>query len=241
MKKVGFTLIELLASMAILVILVMIVTNMITAASDTWNKGQVEVEQSDAAKNVMDLLWRDTSVAMINEYLPLWIEWNEYNQNAYLGVNSSLFFVANLLDRTGPGAEKDWKEVAYFVVTDARGRGALLRRAGDRTSVTNYTLGACSTEYKIQNVIDGFRSNLSVSEVMAENVYSFEVDPGNEYSFYSKSNAMPDYIYVKLKLLRNEDWLRTNWMTVVEFAGYAESNATEYSMGLSFILQDNTL
>ena len=240
MKKVGFTLIELLASMAILVILVMIITNMITAASDTWNKGQAEVEQSDAAKNVMDLLWRDTSVAMINEYLPLWIEWDEYNQNAYLGTNSSLFFVANVMERAEQGTKSDWKEVAYFVVTDARGRGALLRRAGDRALKT-YISGDLSTENKIASEIDDFRSGLTNCEVMAENVHSFEVDPGNEYSFYSKSNAMPDYIYVKLKLLRNEDWLRTNWMTVVEFAGYAESNATVYSMGLSFILQDNTL
>lgn len=245
MKKRGFTLIELLAAMTIMVILVIIVSSMIASATRTWDAGQNDIAAGDAGKTVLDMLWRDANGAMVNEYLPLLVIYDEYNTAPYLGINSALFFVSNVLKRDSQDNKKDWREIAYFIILDTDGRGALVRYPGSSGSTMASFMGsdgALRDQLRIEGVIDTQRSTKDDVEVLAQNVYSFEVDPAGYASYYTKdfNNALPAFIDVKLMILNDDAWKRRGWMSEAEFDVYAQENAKVYSARLSILQHNNS-
>lgn len=237
----GFTLVELLAAMAVLSIIVLIMTGMLNRSSQAWKTGADNAVSSDTANRLLDIMQKDALVGIVDEYLPLYVNRNEWASSNTSG--SAVLFLANVMKRNavGPGNIKDFKEVCYFCTTNLQGRGVLIRHEAEH-DVTEFATGNRSTAADLSARINEYRVDLTECEVVANNVYQFTVScydsggggPLNVYYSKDYTNKVAGSVEVQLLMLDDDAWTRLLWVDPAYKAGFAMSNGTIYATTLSF-------
>jgi prepilin-type N-terminal cleavage/methylation domain-containing protein len=76
-QRSGFTLVEVLASMAVLAVLILMLGGFFDQATKAWNSGETQVVVFDMARGALDEVYRDTTMAVADRYLPFAVQ-NDY-------------------------------------------------------------------------------------------------------------------------------------------------------------------
>ena len=73
-RNIGYSLVEILVSMAILSIIVLVLGMFFDQASKAWTRGERQVTTYDLARSALDILLRDMTVAIADDYLPFAVD-----------------------------------------------------------------------------------------------------------------------------------------------------------------------
>lgn len=146
-RQRGFTLVEVLASMAVLAILLLMLGGFFDQATKAWSSGETQVAIYDMARGALDEIYRDTTTAVADRYLPFAIR-NDYvivwDQDAqprpkgtglstanamYLGGADAVRMLTAVGPRAGGQGHSDLYDVLYYLACDQEtGKGQLKRR-----------------------------------------------------------------------------------------------------------------
>ena len=186
----AFTLIEVLVSTAILMVIVLVVTNLFDQASRNWNTGVDNAELNNAARAAIDLMTRELESAVAGP-----IDSDQLRDATDFMFNIENFgqiikFISMVQTPDGANSRRAVRGVKYFL----------------SPSLSNTLMRAILTD-----AFDGYaNTNMSFSggDPMAERVLDFYMEPfddnGNPWNIPWTTNRLPAYLDIHLMMVSRE-------------------------------------
>ncbi|MEM7396586.1 MAG: hypothetical protein AAF492_30005, partial [Verrucomicrobiota bacterium] len=213
---------------------VLIISSLFTAATETWSSGEAQVTLYNNGRGAIDQIYIDLTTAVADGTFPFATREGDFD---------AMYMISLVTHRASEASKlSDASEVAYFVEEDADGRGRLRRRRFSLSDSPSGTRGGgtcCYSENFLENGSRasaagvwsaGFFNSFDSSAVLADNIYSFEVEAiiidGNNnervvddfYSLevggnYSTNGYFPDRVDVEITSLSDEQWNRLDQLS----------------------------
>ena len=247
-SRSGFTLIEVLASMAVLVVLMLILLRIFNEASGVFMRGNNVVLRTSAARSALDMIRRDIEGAVIDSRLALFKEAGTYDAN---------FDRICMVTMGGdPNDGRAYQLVQYYV-TSISGLGytnfSLIRASMDFDTALSKGVDPfdVSVDWWTHSIGNGY-----VSEVMLDNVVRFDlwacevdgdnIDQGVSVAVFGGNapynsrltNVPPAYIDVYLQVTSDATMKRAGMMLSRQGGGVEDELRRK---GYSMLYQDSNV
>lgn len=177
MKRRAFTLIEVLASMAVLMVLTLALTQMFISASDITSRGMTSIARNSVGETAMESILQDLDCMVVNERVACC-----KIADTVEGRFDTIYFIGTYGDNDD---DMPYEYFNYFVSTNivTNALGAVYKRFDLVKSRVVMAVGAKNKFYALlpddKEWWELFDQELSLSEqdheVLAENVVGFEV------------------------------------------------------------------
>ena len=223
----AFTLIEVLVSMAILVVIILLVTNMFDQTSRNWTVGADNAEMNNAARAVLELMTRELESAVAG---PI-------DSDNLLQATNFYFTIY-----------QDGLEVEFVSMTQQPDEGDGCRGVRGIRYFLSPTNSETLCRAILTDAFKGYRNTnmlFSGGAVMAERLRDFYMEPfddnGNRWPIRTSSviitNRLPAYMDIHMKIVSREAFeVYSKMGSVLNVGGrnYLDDNSRIYSTRVYF-------